>query len=125
MQLAIRRVAYVAGVLLLIVMIGLALRSFPKGKIARANVELRVIQMEAENYRDALLKDNQLDNKDFVKITNSRKNPSLKFDANGQILDPWGEPYVIGQNNGRVTAASRRLEQFNKLSDFQKWWAYE
>jgi hypothetical protein len=44
-----------------------------------------------------------------------------KYNEKGQLLDPWGQPYVISQNNGQIVITSPGLDQYNKLSSFQKW----
>ena len=45
-----------------------------------------------------------------------------------ELLDPWGNPYIISLKDGHLIITSPGLEQYNKLpplSPFQKWWRSE
>jgi hypothetical protein len=79
---------------------------------------------DTESFKTQLQQAPQLDNATFVSIT--KLDPSVyKRNDKGEVLDPWGQPYVISRSNGQITIASPGLDQYNKLSSFQKWWSNE
>jgi len=125
MQLAIKSILYVAGALLLAGIIALAFYNPPKGKISRANAEIWMIQGAINYHRDALLSEEHLDNEDLVRITKLNQGADFRFNEKGEVLDPWGAPYVVTRSNDKITVKSRGVDRYNALSDFQKLWNYE
>src|ERR1700733_7722994 len=71
----------------------------------RVNTEISVLNRYADYYREALLKTDNLNNSDFVKIT-VLTGSAFKFDEEGEVLDPWGKPYVVTKTNDKIIITS-------------------
>jgi len=81
-----------------------------------------MLQEDADNSREIFLQMPQVNNALFVSAT-KLGGGLWRFNEKRELLDPWGEPYVIGRNNGRIIITSPGLDRYNKLSSFQKWWS--
>jgi hypothetical protein len=101
--------------------------SHPAPKHDKAKLQMEGLQtyyVESDSFKTQLQQTPRLDNATFVSIT--QLDPSVyKRNDKGEVLDPWGLPYVISRNNGQITITSPGLEQYSKLSSFQKWWSNE
>jgi len=87
-----------------------------------AGAQLRLLHNESDTFKKLLLKAPELNNASFV-LTVNPEGSGWKYNNKGELLDPWGQPYVISQNNGQIVITSPGLDQYNKLSWFQKWWS--
>jgi len=87
-------------------------------------VQLRVLQDYADEFKEPLLKVPSLNAVKFISIVKP-EGFAWKYNNKGEVLDPWGQPFVISQNNGQITITSPGLDKYNKLSTFQKWWSNE
>jgi hypothetical protein len=97
----------------------------PKHDRAKAQIEgLQTYYVDSDSFKAQFQQAPQLDNATFVAIT--KLDPSVyKRNQKGEVLDPWGQPYIISRNNGQITITSVGLDQYNKLSSLQKWWNNE
>jgi hypothetical protein len=94
----------------------------PKPKYVE--LQLNLLSTYAKPFKEQLVAATPLDNRTYVSIV--KPGGSIwKYNDKGEVLDPWGQPYVITQNNGQIIITSPGLDQYNKLSSFQKWWSNE
>jgi len=96
--------------------------SHPVRRHTAAEVQIQMLQEDADNSREIFLQMPQVNNALFVSAT-KLGGGLWRFNEKRELLDPWGEPYVIGRNNGRIIITSPGLDRYNKLSSFQKWWS--
>jgi len=95
----------------------------PKHHVAEFQIEgLETYYVESNYFQTQLQQAPQMDNATFVAIT--KLDPSVyKRNQKGEVLDPWGQPYVISRKEGQITITSPGLDHYNKLSSLQKWWS--
>lgn len=92
----------------------------PKSEKARFQIEGFRTYVDADPYKSQLIQVPHLDNTTFVSIT--KLDPTVyPRNKKGEVLDPWGLPYVITRTNSQIIITSPGLDQYNKLSSFQKW----
>jgi hypothetical protein len=98
--------------------------SHPVPKSHAAEFEIGTLQAYADSFKEQLLRVPHLDNATFVSIT-KLDGKVRRYSDKGEVLDPWGQPHVISRNGDQITITSPGLDQYNKLSPFQKWWSNE
>jgi hypothetical protein len=101
---------------------------WPKADAAKAQIEM--LESYANDHQEVFKKIISIDNASFVTVAKTTGAPWLrsqvwKYNSQGELLDPWGSPYLITRKQGQINIASHGLDQYNKLSDFQKWWSNE
>ena|SRR5258707_15142750 len=93
-------------------------------KHSAAEFEIKALQDYASGNKELFLKMTSVDNASFVSATKP-KGEIWKYNDKGELLDPWGKPYIISKNDEQIIITSPGLDQYNKLSSFQKWWSNE
>ena len=89
-----------------------------------AQFQLTHLRSVADACKDELLKAPELNNAVFISM--AKPGGQLwKYNDKGEVLDPWGQPYVISRNGDQITITSPGLEKYKRLSWFQKWWSSE
>jgi hypothetical protein len=101
---------------------------WPKSDTARSQIQM--LENYANDTRNPFLGISSLDNVSFVstaKLTRALwvSSQMCKYNSKGELLDPWGLPYIVRNDNSHIAITSPGLEQYNKKSSFQKYWSNE
>jgi len=119
--------AVLAGVIINII-IPPGSHPWPKPYAAASQIEM--LRNYANDSKEPFLKMPMIDNASFISTAKLRgaswtASGIWKYNDNGELLDPWGKPYIIGRSDNQITITSPGLDQYNKLSSFQRWWSNE
>jgi hypothetical protein len=116
-----RKIAYASLGLILIASVIFGKVSYGLPKSRAAQFEMKSLMDYANNQKELILNISHVDNASFVSAIKPT-GTIWKYNEKGEVLDPWGQPYVISKNNDQITITSPGLDQYNKLSSLQKWW---
>jgi len=81
--------------------------------------QINLLHTYADPFKEQLLKMDSLNNVAFVSTV--KPGGSIwKYNDKGELLDPWGQPYIISKENSEISIISPGLERHKRLSWYKK-----